>query len=142
MRQAPTASSAAAIIPRVRSVPGPFSITKAAATVAATAGRSQLWKANNTTAGLSDHHSARHPAIRPSSHAVSSPNGAMMMALWSRKAASVCDPMPPSHMSSPLSTGYSTVPPNRLPEAVMPPCRNGKTWLSMSRPIHRYWMSE
>ena len=46
------------------------------------------------------------------------------------------------HMSTPLSTGYSTVPPVRAPDEVMPPSTKGKTWRLMPRPIHNCWMSE
>jgi hypothetical protein len=101
-----------------------------------------LWNAYSTSGGPSAQSSARQPESRPSSHAVSSPNGAISNAEYSRKPASVSASNAPAQIISPVSTGYSTVPPTSAPFSVMAPDRYGNTCLSMSRPSHRYWMSE
>ncbi|GAA1250385.1 hypothetical protein GCM10009676_41320 [Prauserella halophila] len=116
--------------------------TKKAATDAATTGRSQLWNPYSTSGGPSAHSSARHPASLPSSHAVTRPNGASSTADQSRNSASVSAKTAPAQMSTPVSTGYSSVPPTSCPSAVMSPWTYGKTWLSTSLPSQRNWMSE
>ena len=62
-----------------------------------------------------------YPAIRTSIQAVRSPNGARISAEVNRNCASVWAGIAPSHISRPLRTGYSTVPPVRIPSLVMAP---------------------
>lgn len=53
---------------------------------------------------------ARRPASRPSSHAVSSPNGARNAAVSRRYSPSLVADRPTNHMTIPVTTGYSIAP--------------------------------
>lgn len=121
MRQNPTPNSTAASTPRVRTDHRPVAITAIAATDVATTGSSQLWNPYSNSGGVAAHSSAVRPVSRPSIHAVASPNGASSSAECWKNSASVCAPIAPSHISNPVSTGYSTVPPVSKPSGVMPP---------------------
>src|SRR5690606_8307161 len=101
----------AASTPRRRNGARHRCTAKTAATAQATAGRSQLWKAYSTSGGLSAHSAARHPLNRPSHHVTANPNGASSSAEAAKNPASVSTNIAPSHISSPVSTGYSTTPP-------------------------------
>ncbi len=124
-KQKPIARMTAARTARVRSGIRSNVIRKIALTLVATTGSSQLWNAYRTRGGVADHTSAYAPLILPSIHAVSSPKGARIRAECRRKSVSVCEPIPPSHIRIPLSTGYSTVPPVRNPSGVIPPVTKG-----------------
>src|SRR6478752_7546 len=113
-----------------------------ASTVQATANRSQLWNAYNTSGGARANHQDRSPASHASIAADSSPATDSSSAENVRNSPSVSDGSAASQIATPVSTGYSTAPPYSSPRAVSyPPCTYGTTCSSMSRPIQRNWMS-
>jgi hypothetical protein len=113
---APTPSSAAATAGRPR-----HQAYTAAANAAVTS-RSQFRKAYPASAGAAAQTSARRPAIRASSHPVSSPNGASSSAEAARNCASLRANWPVNQMNMPVSTGYSIAPPTSWSPARWP-CR-------------------
>ena len=90
---------------------------------------------------------ARRPDSLASMPAVSSPNGASSSAVTRRYSASLRANSPANHMNTPVTIGYSTAPPTRLPcgwlgSSTSFPCRYGKVCSGTPRPIQSCWTSE
>ena len=89
---------------------------------------------------------ARGPDSRPSSPAVSSPNGARKKAVSARYSPSLEANRPTNHMNRPVTIGYSSAPfssdPSGRSVSTSRPFTYGKVWSLMPRPTHSCWTSE